>query len=347
MQPILASYLHNLDPFAIFFGDSFPIPGIRWYGLSYLCGFLVAFYYATKITKNGISTLKIEHASDYIMATAIGVFVGGRVGYVLFYKPSLLFEFSAEMPYWSLFAINNGGMASHGGMLGVLIATCYYGYKHKHKIAHLWDISCFVVPMGLFFGRLANFVNGELYGRPCDKDMPFAVKFPQEMFDWTTSQNADQIVKLQNAFSHLPLEARNYPVTQSIPTIIEKMNQGNQALIDIVEPLLVARHPSQLYEGILEGIILFAVMLIAWRTPKKPLFVSGIFAITYGLLRFVVEYFRTPDQHLLDAEFAAYNITRGQLLSVPLIIIGFIFLYLAKISKSEKMGGWKKQTTTT
>ena len=344
MQYALASYLHNLDPFAINFGDSFPIPGIRWYGLSYLAGFIVAYYFATKITNNGKSTLKTEKVSDYIMACAIGVFAGGRLGYVLFYKPELLTQFTPEAPFWAIFAINKGGMASHGGMIGVLLATCYYAYKHKHKMTHLWDISCFAVPAGLFFGRLANFVNGELYGRPCSDDMAFAVKFPQEMYDWTPAQNADQLTQLEATLKHLPLDAQNYTIQSSVPTIIEKMQQGNQQIIDIVQPLLVSRHPSQLYEGILEGVILFAVMLLAWKTPKKPLFISGIFAITYGSLRFFVEYFRTPDQHLLDAEFAAYNITRGQLLSIPLVLVGIAFLIYTKYSKAEKLGGWKSLT---
>lgn len=350
MQATLASYLHNLDPFAIYFGD-YKIDGIRWYGLSYLCGFIVAYYLAKCVTINGKTSLKKEKVADYIMACAIGVFVGGRLGYVLFYKPNLITDFTDTAPYWSVLAINKGGMASHGGMIGVLLATCYYGYKHKqnkehlNEVMHYWDLSCFIVPMGLFFGRLANFVNGELYGRPCPDDMPFAVKFPQEMYDWTTTQNANQLIQLEATLKYLPLEAQNFSIESSIPTIIQKIQEGNTQIIKIVEPILTSRHPSQLYEGILEGIILFAVMLIAWAKPKKPLFISGIFAITYGSLRFIVEYFRTPDQHLIDAEFATYNITRGQLLSIPLIALGLAFLYFSKKSKSEKLGGWRKQKT--
>ncbi len=339
MLATLAAYLHDLDPFAIFFGQNFPLQGIRWYGLAYLAGFIVAFLIIQRLTKVGISTLKPDKTSDYIMACAIGVFLGGRIGYVLFYQIHLLTDFSGAFPYWGALEINNGGMSSHGGMIGVALATFIYAYRYKHNIAHLWDLAALSVPAGLFFGRMANFVNGELYGRACDINMPLAVKFPQEMRNWSYLEHGKQLGQLKEAISPLTLQAQDQDVTQLIPMIIEKIQEGNVQFQQAVAPLLTARHPSQLYEGVLEGVVLFAVMILFALKPRKPLFLSGIFAIIYGILRFIVEYFRMPDEHIKNAEFATYHITRGQLLSIPLILIGVLFLIYAKKSKAKPLGG--------
>lgn len=328
----LAVWLHNLSPILIELG---PIP-IRWYGLSYLAGFLVAFLMVKRVCRVGASTLKPENAADLVMAVAIGIVVGGRLGYVLLYKPEMLGEFSTTPPFWDVLAINKGGMASHGGMIGGMLGCLYYARRNKHDFLYLTDLFAFTAPLGIFFGRVANFINGELLGRPCDPDFPLAVKFPQELLD----ADAEQLNKI---YAALPPPDSIVPGLSEWdwPTFADLIHNGNVTIGRAVEPFLTARHPSQLYAGVMEGLIVLAVLAVIWIKPRKPGVIAGAFSMTYAVMRISNEFFRMPDAHLIDKEFATLHITRGQWLSILLFVFGVALVIVSQKRKSSAMGGWR------
>jgi phosphatidylglycerol:prolipoprotein diacylglycerol transferase len=250
----------EIDPVAISIG---PLD-IRWYGIMYLVGFVAGFLLLNRRAKRPGSGWTTEQVSDLIFYGAMGVILGGRIGYILFYN------FSAFLnDPLTLFKVWQGGMSFHGGLLGVMIAVWLFA---RHTKKSYWDILDFgapIVPIGLGLGRIGNFIGGELYGRVTDG--PWGMVFPT----------------------------------------------GGE----------LARHPSQLYQATLEGLALFTILWFFSRKPRPRYAVSGLFALFYGIFRFVAEFAREPDAHL---GFIAFDwLTMGQLLSVPLILVGVFLLYLA------------------
>ena len=322
----LAAYLHTLDPFALDFGGGW---GIRWYGLSYLVGFYLGYLLVKRVARAGISTLTPDRVADLIITLALGIVIGGRLGYVLFYRIDLLWSFSGSFPWWSALAINEGGMASHGGMIGGIAASGFFAWRHGHKWNHLLDLFAFGAPPGLFFGRIANFINGELLGRPCDPALPWAVKFPQELHGW----NSGQLQQLDTALADAGVLPMN------VNQVIAAVQAGDRQVIDVVEPMLTALHPSQLYAAVGEGLVVFLVLLWTWRRPQKPYLIGSLFCVTYAVMRVVDERFRQPDEHL---GFQALGLTRGQWLSFGLLALGTVGIGLWLRSRAPVMGSWRR-----
>lgn len=261
----LALTFPQIDPVAIQFG---PI-AVRWYGLAYLAGILMGWQYGRRLIANaklwpartgeGATRLVPTDFDDLLVWATIGIVVGGRLGFVLFYQPQFyLADPVAALRIWE------GGMSFHGGFLGFVIATILFAHKRSVSALSLLDVAAASVPFGLFFGRLANFINGELWGRP--SDVPWAMVFPAAGPD--------------------------------------------------------PRHPSQLYEAALEGILLFVLLRILTHRfggLKRPGLTGGAFIAGYGLARFFVEFFRQPDEQL---GFIVGFLTMGMLLSLPMILVG-------------------------
>jgi phosphatidylglycerol---prolipoprotein diacylglyceryl transferase len=174
-------WVHNLDPFLIKFSGNF---GIRWYSLAYLTGFACAFLFMSWMSKKKRTSLTLDEASDFLTYLILGVLLGGRLGYVLFYSPDLLTEFRPNFPFWGALAVWEGGMASHGGFIGVILACILFSWRHKKDPLHLGDLTIFGTCIGIFLGRIANFINGELMGRVAGEGVPWAVKFPQDIYRW-------------------------------------------------------------------------------------------------------------------------------------------------------------------
>ncbi len=241
---------------------------IRWYALAYLAGIFVGYWYLLKLIAQPGAPMARRHADDMIFYAMLGIILGGRLGYVLFYNLGNYIEKPLE-----IFKLWDGGMSLHGGVVGVLIAIWYVTRKEKLSFLRFCDYVACVVPFGLFFGRLANFVNGELWGRATT--VPWAIIFP-----------------------------------------------GSGTM----DP----RHPSQLYEAGLEGIVMMAILaFLFWRTDAryKPGFLFGMAAIIYGLSRFAVEFVREPDVQLGTL---SWGLTMGQTLTVPMLLIGFWLVATAK-----------------
>ena len=241
---------------------------VHWYGVMYLIGFGLAWWLALRRAKQPDAIFTEEQVSDIIFYSALGVVLGGRLGYVLFY------DLSTYMATPSLiFQVWQGGMSFHGGFIGVAIAMWLYARKLNVPFFEMTDFIAPLVPLGLFTGRIGNFINGELWGRPTD--LPWGMIFPH---------------------------------VDNIP-----------------------RHPSQLYQAALEGLVLFIIVWVFSKRPRPTMAVTGLFLIGYGTFRFLVEFVRQPDRQL---GFIAFDwMTMGQLLSLPLLIIGVILMGLAYLRR--------------
>jgi len=348
----LGGWTHDLNPIV------FTVLGIsvRWYGLAYLGGLLVAWYLLRRLGKRRAVLVPPAHAEDFMVAMAFGVILGGRLGYCLFYEPALFATFEPAFPFWGVLMINRGGMASHGGIAGVIIA-CFWvsrGFKgedgKRHGAfppLHAMDIAALLVPVGMFFGRLANFINGELLGRvaamPGEHAPWWAVRYPQELL----TDHAPPLTDAQALALTQLLESNRLPGESDsgvIRAIIERIQQGAPELKAQLEPLLAARHPSQLYQALAEGIILGAVLWIIWRRPRLPGVVGCWFLITYGVLRIATEFYRLPDDNLAVQRIA--GLSRGQWLSIAMVIAGSTILTIVLRRGGERIGGWSTRNNT-
>jgi phosphatidylglycerol:prolipoprotein diacylglycerol transferase len=257
--PYIDPVMVQIGPFAI-----------RWYALAYIVGILGGWAYSRALIRNaklwgGPAPLSVADFDDFVLWVTLGIILGGRTGYVLFYNLSYFVQHPLEV-----FQLWNGGMSFHGGFTGCVVAVVLFARARKIPILSLGDLTCAAGPIGIFLGRLANFINGELWGRPTD--VPWAMVFPHG--------------------GPLP------------------------------------RHPSQIYEAALEGLLLFVVLAVAVRLGalKRPGFIIGAFACVYAIARSFSEFFREPDQQL---GFLWGGATMGQLLSIPLFIVGAGFIWYA------------------
>jgi phosphatidylglycerol:prolipoprotein diacylglycerol transferase len=279
----------QFDPVAIQLG---PL-AVRWYGLMYLLAFIqIVILGKFRARQNLLTGWHPRDVDDMLFYGVFGTILGGRLGYVLFYKPFYYFAHPAEM-----LAIWQGGMSFHGGFLGVLIALWLYARNRNKRWLEVTDFVAPLVPLGLAFGRLGNFINGELWGRVTSATAPWAVYFPQAAAEdkaWITA---------------FPQEA----AARGLAAIYERVG-------------MLPRHPSQLYESALEGLVLFALIWIYARHRRPLGAVSGLFLIGYGSFRFLVEYAREPDSFLGTL---ALGMSMGQWLSLPMIVIGVLMMLWA------------------
>jgi phosphatidylglycerol:prolipoprotein diacylglycerol transferase len=258
-------FINNFDPVAI---QIFSLE-IRWYSLAYIAGILAGWYLSKKVfIKNNELKDKFD---DYVTYLIIGIILGGRLGYIIFYN---LDFYSNNLI--DIFKIWQGGMSFHGGLIGIIIASTWYAkINNQNKYIYL-DVIALVAPIGIFFGRIANFINSELYGHITS--VPWAVKFIQ------------------------------------------------------IDDLY--RHPSQLYEAILEGLVLFLILLFFWSKGclRKPGKISSLFLIFYSIFRFLIEFYRVPDEQL---GFVFLTLTMGQIISFIFFLIG-VYLFLIKNEIQQK-----------
>ncbi len=253
-------FINNFDPVAI---EIFSLE-IRWYSLSYIIGILIGWYLAKRFFINKNIYNKFD---DYITYLIIGLILGGRFGYVLFYNLNYYINSPLD-----IFKLWQGGMSFHGGVLGIIIASFLFAKKNHDEVFEYLDVVALVSPIGIFFGRLSNFINSELYGQ--ETNMPWAVQF----------------IKIDDLY----------------------------------------RHPTQLYEAILEGIVLFLILLFFRKKEslKIPGILSSLFLIFYSIFRFIIEFFRVPDEQL---GYLFLNTTMGQLISLVFFTVG-LFLFFRKIN---------------
>jgi len=255
--------IHDINPIFVSLGGFH----IYWYGIMYLIAFLLAWYVGNIYIKNNIIEISKDNFSDLMFYSFLGVLIGGRIGYSIFYN----FSYTIENPI-TIFYLWNGGMSFHGGFIGVIISIIYFCKKNKIPFFEISDFIVRLVPIGLFTGRIGNFINGELWGKPTD--LIWGVIFP----------------KIDN----------------------------------------LSRHPTQIYEAILEGVVLFMILNFMLSRNIKTSIATSYFLIFYSLFRFFVEFFRIPDAHIGYVMFSW--VTMGQILCVPMFLLG---LYILKIRKGN------------
>lgn len=294
-------YLHNLDPFIFRISGNV---GPRWYGMAYVLAFVFAYLLLRVLSRRGYLDLSQSALGDFVTWVALfGVMIGGRLGYVFFYRPEMLHDPMSILRVWE------GGMSSHGGILGVVAFTLIYSRRHKLPWTNPGDNLCVVAPIGLFLGRCANFINGELYGRIAS--VPWAVQFPKELIDHPGVGEARRALVAAKSVD---------PSLQSIESVIDAA-RSNPKIADALRGILSPRHPSQIYEGLLEGVALFVILWIVrtrFRTPNGM--ITGLFLVIYSIFRIIVENFREPDAPLIGP------LTRGQFFSIFTIVIGIGFI---------------------
>ena len=278
----------QFDPVAFSIGGEGGWP-VHWYGLTYLAAFLmflfVGKYRAKKIPLLGFKPIELD---DILFYGVLGVILGGRIGYVLFYKPA---EFLANPS--DIFKVWQGGMSFHGGFLGVLVAMIWYARKTGRNFWEVTDFIAPLVPLGLAAGRLGNFINGELWGRVSSANYSWLMLFPQ-------ANEADVLY-------------------------VTAHPQSATLLQQVGDYLMLPRHPSQIYQLLGEGLLLFVILWLYARKIRPMMAVSAVFLIGYGVLRFIAEFAREPDDFL--GLFAGFSM--GQLLSLPMIVVGAVLLWWA------------------
>ena len=333
----LAAWVHDLDPYAIQLWEGGPI---RWYGLAYLVAFGIGYLLLRRVATVGLSPLPPARVGDFVVTVAIGIVLGGRLGYAIFYDESgEMLGFSSTFPYWGMLALWHGGMASHGGIVGGIVACLLFGWRHKISKLFLLDLFAFGAPLGLLVGRIANFINGELYGRPCDPDFPLAVKFPTELL--TQPDLAREVMQRLAAMTNPESAAGLHILPRDVYELIDFIQRGFPGYAQAVAPLLTPRHPSQLYAAATEGLLTFLVLLWIWHKPRLAGTVGAAFCMCYAVMRIGNEFFRMPDAQLLDDEFAAIGLSRGQLLSVPIFLLGLLGYFFIVRRYNNRVGGWR------
>ena len=297
---MLATYLHSFGPFVFRIGELSP----RWYGLSYVLSALVGFWLYRHLAKRGYTDIAPEKVADFITwAGLFGVLLGGRIGWIIFYG----IKEPHENPWW-MFEVWKGGMSSHGGILALVLVTYVLSRRWKVSWTSIGDTLCVVATTGLFLVRCANFINGELIGKPAAPTLPWAVQFPRELLD--TEIGRDEIAPKV-------VDALQRPLGDIVETI-PRDAETNRVLAEYLTP----RHPSQLYEALLEGVLMFTVLWLLrtrCRVPRGVL--TGTFFILYATVRIIGETFREP-----DPAWAVGNWSAGQFLSLFMYGIGAVFI---------------------
>jgi len=371
----LASYFNDLTPIVLRISGDF---AIRWYGLSYVAGFVIAwailFSLAKRRGSDGAPLIRIppHRVGDALMWLVFGTIAGGRLGYCIFYEPSLLIKLSKDFPFWGVLAINKGGMASHFAILGCVLASWRIsrGWKPLDSgdagapatregvstLRHVIDMLAITGPFGLFLGRIANFVNGELLGKvvapPGESGPAWSVQFPTELLGWSGRRADGQPGLVRDALSHAPeLSLQQQSALDALvrtgASIVGPDATWRQGLRYVIEnaarfkselaPLTSSRHPSQLYQALAEGLILAAVSWVVWWFYRKREGVTaGVWLMVYGVLRIVTELYRLPDAQFGDAG-RPLGLSRGQWFSVGMVLAGAaLFTWAIRSSRSGR-----------
>jgi len=328
----LAAYFHALDPFILRISGDL---GIRWYGAAYITGFVVAYLILQRLAKRRLILIPESRVYDAMVWLVLGTIAGGRLGYALVYDQPLLYTFKPAFPFWSLLAINQGGMASHGGMVGLAVA-CWRisrGWPDdtgrivgKAPVLHIMDCAALLAPFGIFFGRIANFINGELLGKvvspPGTPGPWWSVQYPQELLDRLSSP--ERLIQTPEQWARIDALSQTVAPDQSTGRRMEALARSYGRYQQELAPLLSSRHPSQIYQAIAEGLILTLVLWLLWLKPRKAGLYTAFFLIVYGVGRVLTEFIRLPDAQLAVQRFA--GLSRGQWLSMGMVLIGGLLL---------------------
>lgn len=320
---MLATYIHNWDPVIV---DLVGPIKLRWYGLGYLLAFVLGYYLLRWLAQKKLWVLPAEKVADFIAYAAFfGVFLGGRLGYILFYQipkengwAELMADPAMVVRVW------DGGMSSHGGILGLVVFTFFYARRHKVSWTGVGDGLCVVAPIGIGLVRFANFINGELYGRVAHGSA-WSMKFPEALRD-----NGRAMDAIREAAPEVPEIYAMDSAGAQLQYLID-ISRSRPEILTILGNHLEARYPSQLYEGLLEGLLLFVILIVTrLRWPRLPHGVlTGLFFLFYAVFRIVVEAYREPDSAMVG------ELTKGQFYSTFMVVMGIAFIISGMMRKQS------------
>jgi len=343
----MITYYHQLDPFLIQFSGNI---GIRWYALAYFAGAAFACFAGIYLIKKGRVHLPSDKLMDIVFYGFMGAVLGGRLGYCAFYSPELFLSFDSFFPFWGALKFYEGGMSSHGGIIGFLISQFLYAHRHSLSFFSLMDLGSVAGAVGFFLGRLANFINGELYGRIVEGTTWFAVRFPSELYLWASQPNLykKQLISLKELLpvlweskiqspvripgayvweSWVSRAAEGDPIYGGYVSHICNLvvqNSHQEAIKAVLEPLLFLRYPSQIYQSLLGGLMPFLIVCLFWLKPRKAGLIALVWAGSYLFFRVLTEFYREPD---LQIGFQLFNLTRGQWLSLCFYFVVILYGY--------------------
>jgi len=353
-------HLLEISPFLWRISDNF---GVQWNGLSLMLTILISFVFVSWMVFRQRSELPQKMVGDFIILTTLGALIGARLGYCFFFAPDLFIKFKTEFPFWGVLAVNEGGMSSIGGVIGVFLVSTVYAIQTGIGRLYLYDLVAVTAPIGFFLGRIANFLSGELLGRPVSDPIggvaieqvvgpiPFAMKFPTEIYEWPKTSFA-KLSELSPVVEKLGIDGEKwnallaqYPtdqaaqitVNETLGKIVEAVQSKMTEVTRLLEPLLLVRHPVQLYGALLEGVFLFLFLFMLWYNPRRPGVIASTFLILYSALHMAIDPFRLQDPLLISS---IWGLSRDQWLCVAGLITGIVCRFMWNRKETLLAPGW-------
>lgn len=336
MPPEPSHWVHDLDPILI----HLPIPGIggiRWYGLAYFLGLVVGWWLLRRSAQRQLIPLAPPQIADVATYIGVGMLVGGRLGYCIGYHPEMLLRFDGSFPFWDVLKLWEGGMASHGGLAGFFAACYFLARRFGVKYLIITDCVAAVAPIGVALGRLANFINGELWGKV--GEVRWAMHFPDSVVEFEQGpvsqldfvQRWQAYVQAERPLQDgMPMLASDYFPTamHQLAFVRQGLEPGSPAWDSLFRLMTDPRHPSPLYAMMLEGILVFAITwpLFQWNRCRRPGLATASAMGLYGVGRFIGEFWRQPD--LGQPVFLGW-MSKGQLYTIPVLIAAVAFIILS------------------
>ncbi|MEZ0391858.1 MAG: prolipoprotein diacylglyceryl transferase [Pseudobdellovibrionaceae bacterium] len=341
-------HFHETGPYLFRISDNL---GVQWNGLSFMLSLVVSFVFMSWMSYRQRSELGQARVGSFLMSCVAGALLGGRLGFCLFYAPSLFLKFRAEFPFWGVLALDEGGLSAFGSIVGVVVAATIFAIRTGVSRIYLYDLVAICAPISIFFSRVANFLTGEFIGREAPADLTISVKFPTEIFHWPALQ-PQKLQQLTPLVEKVGTDAEKWQtlllqssgqeearasISQILFKVVESVQSGSQDMRGLLEPLLTARHPVQLYEAALEGFCLFVFLFFLWRKPRSPGILSATFLVFYSAIRIFVDQYRMPDPVL---GFDLFHLLRGQWLAIATLVIGLVLLFIWGRRETLLSPGW-------
>jgi len=341
-------HLLEISPFLWRISDGF---GVQWNGLALMLTILISFVFASWMVYRQGSELQQRMVGDFIIVATLGALIGARFGYCVFFAPDLFIKFKTEFPFWGVLAVNEGGMSSIGGIIGVFIACTIYAIQTGISRLYLYDLMAVMAPIGFFLGRIANFLSGELIGREAQESLPLAIKFPTEIYEWPRV-SFEKLNELSPIVTKLGIDADKWKtwlaqysadpdaqnsVNETLAKVVTAVQDGTADIGRLLEPLLVDRHPVQLYGAIGEGVFLFLFLFLLWYKPRRPGVIAASFLILFSAIHLAVDTYRWQE---VQVAMGFMGLSRDQWLSVATLLAGIVCWFMWNRKETLLVPGW-------
>lgn len=344
------SFLHHFisGAYAIKFADNF---GIHWNGLAISLSIICSFVLLKWLVSRQRFELTQKQVFDFLFTAVIGVLVGARLGYCLFIDTELFFQFNHEAPYWGAIAINEGGFSSFGAILGGLFACGYFTFRTGISRLYLMDLAAVCAPIALFFSRAANIFTGEIFGKVVSASEPATIKVPQEILYWPFD-NFDKLQALTPLAEKAGIDSQNWqmwtdqysssPEIQgflhsALMQIVQYISTKPEEYFSLLEPLLQPRFPVSIVGSLLEGILLFFIVIFTWYKPRRPGIITAVFLVLYAALQIAIDPYR--QQNTLETT-TIFGMSEQMILSGICLVIGIVGFVIWNRSEILRAPGW-------